>query len=337
MSMDGSSEIRAVLDAYPETRTATDCTPLGSAGGFSGARLWRVAAPAGEFCLRRWPAEHPDEERLQFIHSVLTTVYKRGVREVAAPLETIGGPTWVRHHGSLWELTRWMPGRADFHNDSRVEKLRMALAWLARFHLAAAPAKPNVGPSPGIAQRRELLQQLLGGEAAEIAKLLPTRDWPEFANRGARVLATFEKRATAVERLLAQSQEFLCPLQPCIRDVWHDHILFEGDRVTGVVDFGAMRRECVAGDIARLLGSLIADDAQLRGIGLEAYCEVRPLTEGERRLLPAFDASEVLLSGMSWLRWICLERRRFDRPDRVLGRLDQVLSRLERPSSIVVS
>jgi homoserine kinase type II len=280
--------------------------------------------------------EHPDEGRLQFTHSVLRRVYNKGIREIAAPLETIDGATWVRHDGFLWELTPWMPGRADFHSDPRPEKLRAALAWLARFHLAAAPETPDLGPSPGIAQRSELLERLRGGEAAESARLLPTLGWPEFADRGKRVLAAFEKRAAGMERLLSESQTLSCPLQPCIRDIWHDHVLFEGDRVSGVVDFGAMRTECIAGDIARLLGSLVGDDGDLRRVGLEAYCENRPLTESERRLLPPFDASEVLLSGMNWLRWICLERRRFDQPDRVLARLDEILSRLERSAGIVV-
>ena len=97
-----------------------------------------------------------------------------------------------------------------------------------------------------------------------------------------------------------------------------------------------MRSECVAGDIARLLGSLVGDDPQRRRFGLEAYSQVRPLDESERRLLGAFDASEVLLSGMNWLRWICLEGRRFDPPDRVLARLDEIVSRLERPPGIYV-
>ncbi len=50
------------------------------------------------------------------------------------------------------------------------------------------------------------------------------------------------------------------PIQPCIGDIWHDHILFLGDGVSGLVDFGGMRADTVAGDIARLLGSLVADD-----------------------------------------------------------------------------
>ena len=32
--------------------------PLGNAGGFSGARFWRLERPHRPLCLRRWPREH---------------------------------------------------------------------------------------------------------------------------------------------------------------------------------------------------------------------------------------------------------------------------------------
>jgi homoserine kinase type II len=334
--MDEIDLLRPVLQAYREILFLQTCTPLSSSCGFSGARLWRIRGAGGEFCLRRWPAEHPDEARLQFIHAALRKVYERGVREVAVPLGAAGGATWIQHDGSRWELTRWMPGRADFHDDPRAEKLRAALAWLAKFHLAAATENPGFGASPGITERRQLLHRMHAGEAAEIARSLPALPWPEFIERGQRILQTFSHRAPAVERMLAEAQPVVVGLQPCIRDIWHDHILFDGERVSGVVDFGAMRNESVASDIARLLGSLVADDSYLRRIGLEAYCEARPLSEHEQRLLPVFDASEVLLSGMNWLRWICLEGRQFDQPQRVLVRLDEILLRIERPPGILV-
>ena len=44
------------------------------------------------------------------------------------------------------------------------------------------------------------------------------------------------------------------PFNLCIGDVWHDHILFEGDAVTGMIDFAAAKVDHVAADLARLLG-----------------------------------------------------------------------------------
>ena len=79
------------------------------------------------------------------------------------------------------------------------------------------------------------------------------------------------------------------PLQPCLCDVWHDHVLFDGDRVTGLVDYGAVKIDHPAVDVARLLGSLVEDDADGWAIGLTAYREVRPFTADEAQLARALD------------------------------------------------
>ncbi len=91
-----------------------------------------------------------------------------------------------------------------------------------------------------------------------------------------------------------------------------------------------MRIENIAADLARLAGSLAGDDPYGWQAALAAYHTVRPLSEGEQRLIVAFDRSSVLLSGLQWLAWIYLEGRAFDRPAAVESRLDAILGRLER-------
>lgn len=311
---------------------------LGSAGGFSGARLWRLkfdlpASGVSEFCLRCWPEEHPGPEQLRFIHAVLRHVVQQGFSLVSVPVQTSHGASFVEHRGRLWELSPWLPGVADFHADPQPEKLAAAMRALAQFHAAAATfsdAPVHSGLSPGLAQRRQTIAELQRGGWQAIAAAVNAQPAGELKTRAEKILAGFTIVADRIAAELATAARENTPLQPCIRDVWHDHVLFSGRTVTGLIDFGAMRVESVAGDIARLLGSLVGDDPAAWNAGLQAYESIRPLSPQQLRLIGVFDRSSVALSGMNWLRWLLLEHRQFENPRRVLDRLDEAIRRLDK-------
>ena len=75
---------------------------------------------------------------------------------------------------------------------------------------------------------------------------------------------------------LRTAQRLRVPVQPCLRDVWHDHVLFVDDAVSGIVDPAAARTDTVAADISRLVGSLVGDDPRGWTVALAAYQSVRP-------------------------------------------------------------
>ena len=332
--------VHEVLDTFWPRAAGRQVSPLGNAGGFSGSRLWRVSTTGGEFCLRRWPRESPDHERLAWIHAVLRHAAGHGLHFIPAPRENLSGQTIVRRQDFLWELSPWLSGVADYHSSPTQSKLEHALQGLARFHLAAASfeaqtnaallqASPQRAVPPGIRERFAFVQQLLAGGYDRMEQALVRCQWPEFVARATRVLHLFRQHAPTAARQLSAVAHTPVSLQPCIRDIWHDHILFTGDELTGLVDFGAMRRDNVATDLARLLGSLVRDDPAGWTTGLDAYERLRPLSADERQLVVAYDRSTVLLSGMNWLQWICVEQRVFDDGARVLQRLDETLLRLE--------
>ena len=334
--MEISHDVAAVLAEYPRRLRPLRVEALASAGGFSGAALWRVAAPAGLFCLRRWPPEHPSPDRLTYIHAVLRHVGGCGLAIVPVPRLTSQGRTFVQRNGRLWELAPWLPGQADYRQDPRPERLAAALQALARFHVAAAcfpglDAAPR--PSPGLVERREFLDRLLRQEFAAIRLAVGRQPASPLVERARRLIDLFPKLATPIQSEMEAAVRSPLPLVPCLRDIWHDHVLFTGERVTGLVDFGALRPESVAGDVARLVGSLAGDDAAGWIGGIQAYQQVRPLGPAELRSLPAFDHSTVLLSGMNWLRWLFVEGRRFEKVAWVMARLDETLGRVERLAS----
>ena len=81
---------------------------------------------------------------------------------------------------------------------------------------------------------------------------------------------------------LAPLSNIALPVQPCIRDIWHDHVLFTGDEVTGIIDFGAMDIDTPATDVARLLGSLVGDDEAGWRTASSAYSADSPAIGGRR-------------------------------------------------------
>lgn len=320
-----------VLRQYPRPCQPERIVYLAGAGGFSGACFWRLTTALGQLCLRRWPKEHPSRERLLFIHDVLQHVHRAGFRAVPRPIRTAGGATYVEHRRQLWELSPWMSGEASFFREPSTEKLVSAATSLARFHNAASTfprSTRSIATSPGVEHRLAQLTQLQQGGARRIRELLREADWLTLRARAESVLDFFDACADQTAASLRSVCRLSVPLQPCIRDIWHDHVLYNGNDVSGFVDFGAMDCDSVAGDIARLFGSLAGDNDEIWRTAMAAYESQRPLSTNERALVGAFAQSTVLLSGMNWLSWIYVDRREFEPREAVIKRLDVTIERL---------
>jgi homoserine kinase type II len=317
-----------VLARYPAAMRPTALEPLGNRGGFSGAHLWRGVGPAGPLGLRAWPPGQVEAEQLHVIHRWMNQARAAGIDVVPEVLGTLTGATWVEHTGRLWELTRWMPGRADFHEHPTAARLEAALATLGRLHRAWAVGTPVVGPCPAVRRRLRTWQQwneLLKGGWQPAFQHSP----PEIAHRAELAWHLVRRHADLPARL-APWLDRPVPLQPCLCDVWHDHLLFEGDVLTGLVDYGGMKIDHVAVDLARLVGSLVGDDAPRRTLALDAYRQQRPLSCDEDALVHDLDQSGTFLGAVNWLRWLYHDRRHFDDPAAVARRLAALVTRMQQ-------
>jgi Ser/Thr protein kinase RdoA (MazF antagonist) len=323
----------AIADACAERRLS--CESPGA--GFSGARVWKVGR-SGEapLCLRRWPPAAMPRARLSELHRWLSHLHQGGV-PVAVPLRTATGESLVESGGVLWQLEPWLPGEP--HSDAaipaaRVESALRCLALLHRRSAAyAATDEGRVwfacgrGPSPAVSERLSLLadwgrdrQQQVRESLQRRSAAMPAALALEILKRGAPLLPRIQRELQGVAHVEV-------PLHPCLRDVWRDHILFQGRAVSGMIDPSAARTECVACDLTRWLGSVLPDDAPHWAAALDYYAGVRALTEGELRLLPALDRSSVLLSGLHWS--ARLAESRWDDPEgRLTRRLERILARL---------
>jgi Ser/Thr protein kinase RdoA (MazF antagonist) len=340
--LDNRYDPSLILANYPAERLGfTSATEAVAGGGFSGSRLWRLRTGQGMLCLRRWPAEYSDQSHLKWMHGVLAGVFKAGFRLIPIPLETVTGQSFVLHDGFLWQLEPWLRGEAEdgpppFRGASAA-RVVAAMTALGEFHRAVAVDPANHLPdaaAPGMLKRLALLEALRGGGMDRLiaAAAANGANWPELANRASGVFEVFHPIAPRMAELLRQTVGWMVPVRPCIRDIHRQHVLFDGDRVAGIVDFGAMQPDSVAADIARLLGSLAMDNADLWQAGLRAYQQVNVLTQWERLLVELYDQSGVLLSGIHWLQWVFIEGRQFENRPAVLARVEEILLRLARLS-----
>lgn len=325
-------ELHFVFNRYALGYRPRHLQPLGNHGGFSGARLWRVESPLGTWCLRAWPVgKNPTSAQLRFIHDLCGHLVERGLRYVAAPVRTREGDTFVEHAGRFWQLEAWLPGSADFSANPSERRLDAAMRAIAHLHLAAATF---TGTSPsghsGSMSRRldELRRFLLGPAADDLQRRIPDGRWKEMDTLATRMIRAIRRLTAGLEPLLERPLP-LVPLQSVVRDVWHDHVLFVDDRVTGIVDFGSAGIDSVSVDVARLLGSLVGDDVSRWRHGLSVYTAQRPLSPEEQELVWLADMTGCFTGGLVWLRWHYLKRIQFENATGMLHRVRHFLRRLE--------
>jgi Ser/Thr protein kinase RdoA (MazF antagonist) len=326
---------RDVIAHYPPALVAASWTPLGNAGGFSGARIWRgELADQRCFCLRAWPFGRISEGQLRGIHSAIAACRLPIVPELV-PLWG-SQETLVHCGGQLWEITSWMPGTADFRERPSDARLFAAVRALAQIHLHWKPSRPRFEPCPAVGRIVRALEQW---------RALVQTGWkPDFTMPFSVDIRERAKRAWKVLAPAAIGLEFEfagwdtrpLPVQICLCDIWHDHVLFEGDEVSGVIDFGAVKLDCVAIDLARLLGSLIPDEPDRMNMALAVYSAIKPVPDDVLRLVPILDRVGSVIGLSNWVRWLYLEKRLFSESAQIVRRMDALLKRLEQraePSS----
>lgn len=326
--------------------------------GFSGAVVLRVVVqetsqvPETEYCLRGWPPDSLPRERLLGLHRLLEHIHKCGVTQVPVPLRSKFGTTIYAEASQFWQLEPWMPGVADFNADPNDARLKNVMTVLALWHEAASRFEPRdseatwfksfaAANSPTVADRLDRVERFQKQDVAKLRQLLEQTthlppwgdEFDELVKLSRRILDLFQLNAERVAEDLSSFRNLRFRLHPCLRDVWHDHVLFEGDTVTGLIDPSAAKSETPATDLARLLGSLLGDEYERWELAIAAYRSVRPLSDREAALARVIDQSTVLLSGLTWLERLFVHRQSYSNPPRVLDRLKQIASRLDRLAS----
>ncbi len=335
-------------DPFPEALVATmlqsfyshhwvDTTPqifaLGAAGGFSGARFWRIEAGEQTWCLRRWPKSDNDRRpHLVWTHQVLLNVYRNGCEFVPVPLQTRDGKTLISESGFLWQLEPWMKGEANYVRQPDLAKLTAAMTALANFHNATGTFARTRVSTPALQHRLAQIERWYqsGSSTSAFDNIY------EHARRDGllgQLADPLCRRFLAVAAPIRDQLQLLSGrswrCQPVIGDIWHDHLLFTGTQLTGIVDFGTTKIDHISLDLARLIGSLAADNRKTWSTAMDEYHRIRPLSGDDRDLCEAYDRSGVLISGINWLQWICVEKRQMGQSAAIFQRVQRIADRME--------
>jgi Ser/Thr protein kinase RdoA (MazF antagonist) len=251
-----------VLSQYPNEFARCDWARVND-GGFSGAIIWkgeRLDQPC--FALKQWPTTI-SAGQLQRIHSRMTAARTTGCAFVPTIIPQLSEETFITNAAGCWEMTTWMPGQACVETTPNTNRLSAACEGVVALHRSWAIEAIEPGHCPAISRRLRLF--------AEWDRLRPFN----FTSYPAESRTLLEESVRAVESRLMNCRAKLAawhrvavPLVTCHCDLWRGNMLFLGDRISGVIDFGAMKIDSPATELGRMLGDWVglAPDAIADGV-----------------------------------------------------------------------
>lgn len=294
--------IRRAIEArlWPETEAAAAADWCPASGGLSKASVWRVEYGGMVFAVRRWWTGI-DPRYLAWIAETLRSLISSPLDFVAIPHGGLGDDAWpyLDAHEGHWEAAPWKPGK-PLHFGSSPRDLEAAINGLTRFHRRMQNSPPCPMPmASALNERVSRLQKWLNQPPFQLPLSLGER-WPELAQLAPKLPLAAAEAARLLARVSAAS---LGPPQPIHGDARPEHFLLSEGRLTGLIDFGAMRSDSVLVDLARLAGELSCGDSGHFAAVISAY-EAAASTPIDHSAVRAFDASGAVLSAINWMRWL---------------------------------
>jgi hypothetical protein len=325
--------------------------PLG-ATGFSGSQVLLAHPPGmGERYVLKSFAAGVSVARAGWVHALMRHLHDAGIAAVPKLIECrpesrhgagtgrgdrmntlAADPT-----GTLWELMPFMPGSP--RSCPTISEAVAALETLARLHRAAAtlPGEPRSKAQPACLHRRiEQARAMLERPWAARRVALGERGDPAIARCLDEAVSIFTRAGgERVVRHVADLKPQPMHVQPVLRDIWSDHVLFDDvGGVAAVIDYHAAAIDSPATDLARLLGSwgAAAGEGPLLDRwrpAVAAYETIRRLDDAERLIVPLLHATGVVFGLENWFRWTLDEDRSFPDWGRVRARVAALVAGLE--------
>ncbi|MGC3969062.1 MAG: phosphotransferase [Pirellulales bacterium] len=308
-----------------------------AAAGLSGAEVWRVTTSGGGFALKAWPNDLLTTERPEWIARQLRAARDAGEARLPVPLSSCEDPrhTCVRACERWWQCEPWLPGKPELATAADGDNLAGAMAALAQLHAALRTGSAREcrrDRSPAIARRRAVWNEVNDGGRELVRRAVVQCGDESERTSFDEWSRTWRKMSASVDQMLQLEERQSSALQVVHGDMRADHVLFEGGKVSGFIDFAAATVDSVALDMARLLSDAVGGNAQKNLAILNAYAASAHSSGGlsveETVLVDVYARSAALLSPYRWFRWIHVEKQEFADSAAVALRRQRLMNRL---------
>jgi hypothetical protein len=299
--------------------------------GWSGASFWKWRAAAGEFLLKVWPSDGPDARQHLFRHTQLDNL--RSLRlPLGLPVADQTGRTLRPWGEGLWaEVIPWFDGQPANTSPSP-DLIDQAVSVVCQLHDRWSETTPSrMGPSNAIFirlnQLRSIdLQQFLkcSSKDSQLSQNLSTGSQQKLWEI-CRLASLLKDEAIG---LLEPFEQEKFRILTVLRDARPDQFLFTEGKLSGVIDFGAVGRDIVAVDLARLASEWFPDDFSQQLKLVNSYVKNRIIDEREFRLIRPLALSGAILGGLAWIDLHFRKRRSIGREAEFDKALDHAILRM---------
>lgn len=307
-----------ILSRYGSALADLNWIPITS--GFSGADVWRGDDAGGEprFALKGWPPQ-TNSRRVAQIHAWMKQVAHLSF--VPTLLRTVEGDEIVEDENRIWDVTKWLPGVPRILPNKR--EVGIACQAVAELHIAWSHVSQH-SSCPGVARRIDVLKQWLSNPHSSAIQFQP-----ELAGLLTQARAILERTVSPALCALQPWSDVSMLLHPCARDLRGDHVLYVGEKITGIVDYGAMDIDAPAIDLARLLGDLVGENEELFAVGLGEYRRFRSNFDVGDELIRLLDRVGVICSIIGWFARLSDKHQQIS-GENVKNRLSHLIFRVEQ-------
>jgi Ser/Thr protein kinase RdoA (MazF antagonist) len=234
------------------------------------------------------------------------------------------GETIISEGGRLWDLTQWMSGSP--RETPTLAELEAACAAAAQLH-AVWRTSQTLQPCPGVRNRLRLLREWISSPTPVVSD---HKFAPQLNALVRHAIVLIGRAVPIAIRSLERWENMPLVVQPCLRDLRGEHVLFDERGVAGIVDYGAMAEDHPAVDLARLLGDFAAGDDRHFSVGLQSYRAAGGELDIPDDFVQQLAQSGALGSAIIWLRRLKSAAQAHPLEARIEARFARLVRRIER-------